>query len=71
MLGGALAALYPLVEARVAAHIKAAQEETFPTPEIILDAQPAAGSAFGAACMVHQLYLSQSERTFRSRSAVE
>jgi predicted NBD/HSP70 family sugar kinase len=71
VLGGALAALYPLVEARVAAHIKAGQEETFPTLAITLDAQPAAGSAFGAACMVHQLYLSQSERTFGSRSAAE
>jgi predicted NBD/HSP70 family sugar kinase len=71
VLGGALAALYPLVQARVAAYIKAGQEDTFPTPEITLDAQATAGSAFGAACMVHQHYLSQSERTFRSRTAVD
>jgi predicted NBD/HSP70 family sugar kinase len=71
VLGGALAALYPLVEARVAAYIRAGQEETFPTPEITLAAEASAGSAFGAACMVHQLYLAQGERTFRSASAVE
>jgi predicted NBD/HSP70 family sugar kinase len=71
VLGGALAALYPLVEARVAAYIRAGQEETFPTPEITLAAEASAGSAFGAACMAHQFYLSQGERTFRSASAVE
>jgi predicted NBD/HSP70 family sugar kinase len=71
VLGGALAALYPLVEARVAAYIRAGQEETFPTPEITLAAEASAGSAFGAACMAHQLYLSQGERTFRSANAVE
>jgi predicted NBD/HSP70 family sugar kinase len=71
VLGGGLAALYPLVEARVAAYIKAGQEETFPAPEITLAAEASAGSAFGAACMVHQLYLSHGERTFRSASAVE
>ncbi len=71
VLGGALAALYPLVEARVAAYIRSGQEETFPTPEITLAAEASAGSAFGAACMVHQLYLSQGERTFRGASPVE
>ena len=53
-----MAALYPMVAARVAAYIKGGQEETFPTPEITVDTEASAGSAFGAACMMHQLYLS-------------
>ncbi len=71
VLGGALAALYPMVAARVAAYIKAGQEGTFPTPEITFDAEASAGSAFGAACMLHQLYLSRGERTLRGAIAVE
>ena len=65
VLGGAVAALYPMVAARVAAYFKSGQEGTFPTPEITLDAEASAGSAYGAACMLHQLYLSQGERTTR------
>ena len=71
VLGGAVAALYPLVEARVAAYVKAGQEDTFPAPEITLDAAASDGSAFGAACMLHQLYLSQGERTPRGGGAIE
>jgi hypothetical protein len=70
MLGGAFAAPYPMVAARVTAYIKAGQKSAFPAPEITLDAEPAASSAFGAARMLHQLYLSHDERTPR-RVAVE
>ncbi len=66
VLGGAVAALYPMVAARVATYFRAGQEETFPMPEITLDAEASAGSAYGAACMLHQLYLSQGERTPRA-----
>jgi predicted NBD/HSP70 family sugar kinase len=58
VLGGSLAELYPLVAARVAAHIKELQAPTFPIPEIVLNESAAYGSAFGAACMMHQRFLS-------------
>lgn len=57
VLGGAVAALYPMVAARVAAHLRAAQAPSFPLPEIVLDEGAATGSAFGAACMLHQRFL--------------
>jgi predicted NBD/HSP70 family sugar kinase len=56
VLGGSLAALYPLVSARVAAHVRATQEASFPIPAIVTD-EAERGSAFGAACMLHQRYL--------------
>lgn len=58
VLGGSVAALYPLVATRVAAYLEQAQEGSFPTPEITVNEQPAFGAAFGAACMMHQRYLS-------------
>lgn len=58
VLGGSVAALYPLVDARVEAHIRARQEATFPIPEIVVDDAAGSGSAFGAACMLHQRFLS-------------
>ena len=61
VLGGSVAALYPMVAARVATYVKAGQEATFPLPEIALNEDASAGSAFGAACMLHQQYLSQGE----------
>jgi predicted NBD/HSP70 family sugar kinase len=67
VLGGSLAALYPLVSARVAAHIRATQEASFPVPTIVTDAAER-GSAFGAACMVHQRYLSLEGQASGERS---
>lgn len=58
MLGGRVAALYPLVAARVAFHLRESQGEGFPTPAITVDDYAAYGSAFGAACMLHRRYLS-------------
>ena len=57
VLGGAVAALYPLVADQVAAQMRAAQAPSFPVPEIVLDEGAATGSAFGAACMMHQRFL--------------
>ncbi|MBB5220917.1 putative NBD/HSP70 family sugar kinase [Amaricoccus macauensis] len=57
VLGGSLAALYPLVSARVIAHVRAIQEATFPIPAIVTH-QSEWASAFGAACMLHQRFLS-------------
>lgn len=57
VLGGSLAALYPLVSARVIAHVEATQEASFPVPSIVTD-DTEWGSAFGAACMMHRRFLS-------------
>ena len=58
VLGGSVAALYPMVAARVAIYIRAGQAPTFPVPEILVHEAPEMGAAFGAACKLHQRYLS-------------
>ena len=67
VLGGSLAALYPLVSARVATHVRATQEASFPLPAISVD-HGDRGSAFGAACMLHQRYLSLADPRFAEHS---
>ncbi|KQQ80774.1 ROK family transcriptional regulator [Aureimonas sp. Leaf324] len=57
VLGGSLAALYPLVGARVAAHWARIQDPGFPMPGIVVNADPTFGAAFGAACILHQRFL--------------
>ena len=57
VLGGSLARLYPLVSARLNAHLRVIQEESFPMPSIAVN-DGELGSAFGAACMLHQRFLS-------------
>ncbi len=64
VLGGSLAPLYPLVAARVAAHIRALQEPSFPPPVVITHDTADVGAAFGAACMLHQRYLSLEGQRF-------
>lgn len=58
VLGGSVAALYPLMAARVAYHIQSTQEASFPLPSIEMNDQATAGPAYGAACILHQRYLS-------------
>ena len=58
VLGGSVAALYPLVRARVAHYITANQAATFPIPEITVHDAAETGAAFGAACMMHRRFLS-------------
>ncbi|KQT47609.1 ROK family transcriptional regulator [Aureimonas sp. Leaf454] len=58
VLGGSGAALYPLVATRVASHMARSQEASFPIPSITVYGEAAFGAAFGAACMMHQKYLS-------------
>ena len=58
VVGGSVAELYPLVAARVDAHIRGLQAETFPIPEIVFNESAAYGSAFGAACIMHQRFMS-------------
>lgn len=58
VLGGSVAALYPLMAARVLHHIRTRQEASFPLPAIETNDDETVGPAFGAACMLHQRYLS-------------
>ncbi|RUY56197.1 ROK family transcriptional regulator [Mesorhizobium sp. M7A.F.Ca.CA.001.13.2.1] len=58
VLGGSVAELYPLVAARVDAHIRELQAATFPIPEIVFNESAIYGAAFGAACMMHQRFMS-------------
>lgn len=64
VLGGSVAMLYPLVAARVAAHLALLQEPSFPSPPIAVNESATFGSAFGAACMVHKRYLSLDSQRF-------
>jgi predicted NBD/HSP70 family sugar kinase len=64
VLGGACAALYPLVSARVTAHMAGGKILSFPLPEISIARAPELGSAFGAACLLHQRYLSLANEEF-------
>ena len=58
VLGGSVAGLYPMVAARVAFHMEALQAESFPQPEIVVQEAAETGAAYGAACMLHQRFLS-------------
>ena len=58
VLGGRLAALYPMVAGRVALHIAELQAATFPVPDITVHQAAESGAAFGAACMLHRRFLS-------------
>ncbi|MBC2835926.1 ROK family transcriptional regulator [Paragemmobacter straminiformis] len=60
VLGGSVAALYPMVAARLAAHMGSERNAMFPVPDILVDDDPHFGSAFGAACLMHQRFLSLS-----------
>ncbi len=58
VLGGSLSALYPLVADRLRQAMLALQEPSFPLPEIAVTDLEGSGPAFGAACILHQRYLS-------------
>lgn len=64
VLGGSLAALYPLVSARVLTHLRSFQEETSTAPRILVAEGPNSGAAYGAACMLHQRFLSLESARF-------
>ncbi|WP_454855990.1 ROK family transcriptional regulator [Rhizobium binxianense] len=64
VLGGSVASLYPMVAARVAVHMSEGQNIPFPTAEIVVDGDAEFGSAFGAACMLHQRFLSMENEEF-------
>lgn len=58
VLGGSLAALYPLVTEQVRLSMASLQEASFPLPDIAVTDLEGSGPAFGAACILHQRYLS-------------
>lgn len=58
VLSGSVAALYPMVAARVAHYIDGLQPSTFPTPDIEVHEAADTGAAFGVACMLHRRFLS-------------
>ena len=60
VLGGSVAPLFSLVEARVKAHMSTGQRVEFPAPDIIVDQDAEFGSAFGAACLMHRQFMSES-----------
>jgi predicted NBD/HSP70 family sugar kinase len=64
VLGGSVAALYPLVAARVAFHMAEGQTIAFPAPEIVIDENAEYGAAFGAACLLHQRFMSLENEDF-------
>ncbi len=58
VLGGSVAALYPFTAARVALHMNIKQSVAFAAPQIVVDEDAEFGSAFGAACLLHQRFMS-------------
>lgn len=70
VLGGSVASLYPLVAARVATHMAEGQTIAFPAPEIVLEEDPELGSAFGAACLLHQRFMSLENEEFVAEDSV-
>jgi predicted NBD/HSP70 family sugar kinase len=64
VFGGSVASLYPMVAARVAAHMAEGQTIAFPAPEIVVDEDAELGSAFGAACLLHQRFMSLENEDF-------
>ena len=71
VLGGSVAGLYSLVSARVLAHLRAFQNDSFPLPIISVAEDNAFGAAFGAACMMHQRFLSLESDRFSEVAASE
>ncbi|MFB2553535.1 ROK family protein [Ensifer soli] len=70
VLGGVVAGLYPLVAARVAAHMAAGQSVPLPPVDIVVDAEPDFGSAYGAACLLHQRFLSLDNEEFGAEDGI-
>jgi len=71
VLGGSVAALYPMVSARVLTHLRGYQGACFTLPAITLAESVATGAAYGAACMVHQRFLSLESARFSAADYVD
>ncbi|GAJ96521.1 ROK family transcriptional regulator [Agrobacterium rhizogenes] len=71
VLGGSVAALYPMVSARVAVYMAEGQEIAFPAPKIVVDEEAEFGSAFGAACLLHQKFMSPGSEAFSSEDLTQ
>jgi len=71
VLGGSVAALYPLVADQIRLTMQNLQDASFPLPEIAVTDLEGSGPAFGAACILHQRYLSlESQRLSDAPDAV-
>jgi len=70
VFGGSVASLYPMVAARVATHMTEGQTIAFPAPEILVDEDAEFDSAFGAACLLHQRFLSLKNEDFAVEDGV-
>ena len=70
VLGGSVAALYPLVAARVGFHMAEGQTIAFPAPEIVIDENAEYGAAFGAACLLHQRFMSLENEDFVAEDGI-
>jgi hypothetical protein len=70
VFGGSVASLYPMVAARVAAHMAEGHTIAFPAPEIVVDEDAELGSAFGAACLLHQRFMSLENEDFTSEDGL-
>lgn len=64
VLGGSVAMLYPMMAARVATYMGEGQSISFPHADIIVDEDAALGAAFGAACLMHQRFISLENEAF-------
>jgi predicted NBD/HSP70 family sugar kinase len=72
VLGGSLATLYPAMADRVTQGMRVFQEASFPLPVIAVTDLEGSGPAFGAACILHQRYLSmESQRLSDSPDPAE
>jgi predicted NBD/HSP70 family sugar kinase len=58
VLAGSVAPLFRLVAARVKFHMAQDPKVPFPSPDIDVDEDAEFGSAFGAACLLHQQFMS-------------
>jgi len=67
VLGGTVAAIYPHVAAQVQAAMRQEFLEGFPLPDIQPSRLGEAGTAYGAACLLHQRMFSVDERLVHPR----
>ncbi|HVO18650.1 MAG TPA: ROK family transcriptional regulator [Anaeromyxobacter sp.] len=71
VLGGSVAAIYPHVAERVREDMRKEFLEGFPLPAIEVSRLGAAGTAFGAACLLHQQMFSVDERLVHAQGELE
>ena len=58
VIGGSVSALYPLVKARVLSQMQDLQSDPSAMPDISVETSGCYGSALGAACLMHERFMS-------------